>query len=264
MMRRCAPVILAVVALSLPGRPVWAAACAGDCDGDGGVAVNEVVRAVTIALGSAPVGQCAAADTSGDGTVSIAELVGAVNAALGGCGGDATPTPVRTATATPTSGVFVPGCDNGTFDVAYGNVSGGNVVTAPLTLNLVAAGQVRDPRSGLYLWSITGLQCTDGPTFHRAVQLQFLPAPTGFAPGTYTLTPPLSSFIYQELQDNIVYLRAWDTLRATLTVEEVDGTRLRFRVSASMKPQPLLSFGQTPQGTFDLEVTGTVERFTSQ
>ena len=246
------------------GRPAGAATCAGDCDGDGAVAVNEVVRAVTIALGSAPAAQCAAADANGDGTVTIAELVGAVNAALGGCGGgETTPTPTRTAAPTPT-GPFVPGCDNGTFDVAYGNVSGGNVVTTPLTLNLVAAGQVRDARSGLFLWAITGLQCTDGPTFHRAVQLQFLPAPTAFAPGTYTLTPPLSSFIYQETQDNLVYLRAWDTLRATLTVEEVDGTRLRFRVAASMKPQPLLSFGQTPEGTFDLEVTGTVERFTSQ
>ena len=60
------------------------------------------------------------------------------------------------------------------------------------------------------------------------------------------------------------FQRTWDTTAATLTVEEVAGERLRFRLSAAMKPQPLTSFGQQPQGTFTLTVTGTVQRFTSQ
>jgi hypothetical protein len=251
------------------GAPAWGAeSCAGDCDGDGTVAINELVRAVTIALGSTAVAECTVADANGDGSVTIAELIGAVNTALGGCvDGEVTRTPVPTATPvrTPT-GPVVPGCDNGTFDVSYSHVSGGgNVVTSDLTLDLVAAGQVRNPANNLYFWSIVGLQCTGNtPTFHRAVQIQFLPAQSGFAPGTYTLTPPLSSFIYPELQDDNVYLRAWDTTSATLVIESVDGDDMTFRISASMKPQPLLSFGQTPTGTFDLEVTGTVERFTSQ
>ena len=50
----------------------------------------------------------------------------------------------------------------------------------------------------------------------------------------------------------------------TLTIEAVEGDQLTFRITAAMKPQPLLSLGQTPTGTFDLEVSGTVKHFTSQ
>ncbi|HSP98536.1 MAG TPA: hypothetical protein VL049_15035, partial [Candidatus Dormibacteraeota bacterium] len=60
-------------------------ACAGDCGGDGSVAISELVTAVGIALGSAPVTACAAADRDGDGTVAINELIAAVAAALNGC-----------------------------------------------------------------------------------------------------------------------------------------------------------------------------------
>jgi len=61
------------------------AGCAGDCNGDGAVAVNELISAVNIALGTAEVTTCAACDTDHDGTVSIGELVSAVNKALNGC-----------------------------------------------------------------------------------------------------------------------------------------------------------------------------------
>ena len=264
-MRHAAMGLLALAALDL-GRPEGLmAACAGDCDGDGSVAINELVRAVGIALGGTPLGQCATADANGDGSVTIAELVGAVGLALGGCNGTATrtPTPTRPPSGTPT--FVVPGCDNGTFDVTYANGSAGNFVTDPLTLDLVAAGEVRNPANGLYLWGITGLECIDNEVrFTRAVQIQVLGPRTGFAPGTYAITPPLSSLIYQESPNSGSTIRAWDTTGATLTIEAVEGSRLRFRVNAPMKPQPLLSFGETPQGTFTLEVTGTVERFTSQ
>ena len=59
--------------------------CVGDCDGDGMVAINELVGAVRIALGEAPATSCAAADANGDGAVSIDELVRAVSQALDGC-----------------------------------------------------------------------------------------------------------------------------------------------------------------------------------
>ncbi len=61
-----------------------APACAGDCDGDGGVAINELILAVNIALG-APVAGCPAIDTNGDGEVAINELIAAVGRALSGC-----------------------------------------------------------------------------------------------------------------------------------------------------------------------------------
>ena len=265
-MRHAAMGLLALAALDL-GRPEGLmAACAGDCDGDGSVAINELVRAVGIALGGTPLGQCATADANGDGNVTIAELVGAVGVALGGCNGAPTRTPTPTSLPNGTPTVVVPGCSNGTFDVSYSNATAGNFVTDPLTLDLVAAATVRDPRSGAHIWGITGLQCTgNAPRFERAVQLQIIGPRTGFTPGTYAITPPLGTFIYQETPDSSAQgIRAWDTAGGTLTIEEVNGSQLRFRISAPMKPQPLISFGNTPEGTFTLEVEGTVENFTAQ
>jgi hypothetical protein len=66
------------------GRPQLT--CVGDCDGDRRVAINELIRGVTIALGSAAADTCLAMDSSGDGSVAINELISAVNRALDGCG----------------------------------------------------------------------------------------------------------------------------------------------------------------------------------
>ena len=60
-------------------------ACAGDCDGTGTVTIDELVRAVSIALAVAPLADCPAADRFGDGEVTIDDLVAAVTAALDGC-----------------------------------------------------------------------------------------------------------------------------------------------------------------------------------
>ena len=62
-----------------------APACNGDCNGDGSVAINELISGVNIALGSAAVTACAAIDANGDGSVAINELVAAVSRALAGC-----------------------------------------------------------------------------------------------------------------------------------------------------------------------------------
>lgn len=62
-----------------------AGACTGDCDGDGVVAINELVLAVRVALGEERIASCAAADGNGDGAVSIDELIRAVSLALAGC-----------------------------------------------------------------------------------------------------------------------------------------------------------------------------------
>ena len=40
--------------------------CPGDCGGDGAVTINDLIRAVNIALGSLPVADCRAADRNGD------------------------------------------------------------------------------------------------------------------------------------------------------------------------------------------------------
>jgi hypothetical protein len=60
--------------------------CAGDCDGNGTVSIDELVRAVNIALEAQALDRCPAADADGSGRVTVEELLQAVNAALAGCG----------------------------------------------------------------------------------------------------------------------------------------------------------------------------------
>jgi len=59
--------------------------CAGDCDGDGAVRVNELLIGVNIALDPAAFGLCPSFDANGDASVEVGELVAAVNEALTGC-----------------------------------------------------------------------------------------------------------------------------------------------------------------------------------
>ena len=54
----------------------------GDCDGDGVVTVDEIIVGVNIALGSAPLTDCASLDADGNGAVTVDELITAVNNAL--------------------------------------------------------------------------------------------------------------------------------------------------------------------------------------
>jgi hypothetical protein len=62
--------------------------CVGDCDGDGQVAVNELVIGVAIAGATLPLDVCAAFDTDNDGQLTIDELVTGVGNGIRGCGGD--------------------------------------------------------------------------------------------------------------------------------------------------------------------------------
>ncbi|MDX2171150.1 MAG: hypothetical protein SF182_29040 [Deltaproteobacteria bacterium] len=59
--------------------------CVGDCNGDGQVAINELITGVNIALGSSPVSACPSFDVNKDGQVAINELITGVNNALGTC-----------------------------------------------------------------------------------------------------------------------------------------------------------------------------------
>lgn len=61
------------------------AACVGDCDSDGSVTVDEVVRMVSIALGVMQSSTCAAGDRDNNGEITVDEIVLAVTYALNGC-----------------------------------------------------------------------------------------------------------------------------------------------------------------------------------
>jgi len=59
--------------------------CHGDCNDDGEVTVDEIVRGVNIALEVLPVDACSILDADNDGKVTIGEIIAAVNSALNGC-----------------------------------------------------------------------------------------------------------------------------------------------------------------------------------
>jgi cysteine-rich repeat protein len=111
-----------VLFLAPPAR-----ACDGDCDGDGNVFIEELIRAVQIALDGEPVANCTAADRDGNGAVAVDELVAAVDAALAGCP-SVTPTP----TATPDPGLANcgDGTVNGTEECDDGNTASGDGCSA--------------------------------------------------------------------------------------------------------------------------------------
>jgi plastocyanin len=62
------------------------AQCAGDCNLNGNVAVNELVSGVRIALERANLDTCASFDINDNGRVAVNELIAAVGNALNGCG----------------------------------------------------------------------------------------------------------------------------------------------------------------------------------
>jgi hypothetical protein len=64
-----------------PNAPI---VCVGDCNGDGKITIDELVRGVNIALG-APLATCPEFDANGDGVVDITELTEAVLGSLLGC-----------------------------------------------------------------------------------------------------------------------------------------------------------------------------------
>ena len=78
--------VIVVSGLLLVAQPRLASAqCTGDCNSDGLVTIDEIIRAVNIALGTTPVDECLAADADSDGAVTIDEILQAVIAALGVC-----------------------------------------------------------------------------------------------------------------------------------------------------------------------------------
>jgi hypothetical protein len=79
------PTVSEAAATATPSPTQSSPSCTGDCNDDDVVTVNELVRAVGIALAGGSVAECNAADRNASGTITVEELVSAVNAALAGC-----------------------------------------------------------------------------------------------------------------------------------------------------------------------------------
>jgi len=67
------------------GQFVGPGVCAGDCNSDGVVTVDEIITGVTLALSGGNTASCRAIDVNGDGRVTVEELVQAITVALNGC-----------------------------------------------------------------------------------------------------------------------------------------------------------------------------------
>ena len=93
---------LFLVASAMPSGLVVAqpSSIPGDCNADGSVTIDELLKGVNIALGNLPIDTCAVFDQNHDAEVTVDELIAAINAALL----QPLPTPhntvIRTATAT--------------------------------------------------------------------------------------------------------------------------------------------------------------------
>jgi hypothetical protein len=80
------PTPTATATAEATATPTTPPSCTGDCDGSGSVTVDEIVRGVNIALGSASVDDCLAFDRDGNRAVTVDEIVEAIDNALVGCG----------------------------------------------------------------------------------------------------------------------------------------------------------------------------------
>jgi penicillin G amidase len=80
---------MCALALTVASGPRSVAAstipCAGDCGADDAVTIEELIKGVNIALGTAPLNACEVFDVDGDKSVTVDEVIKAVNKALNGC-----------------------------------------------------------------------------------------------------------------------------------------------------------------------------------
>lgn len=157
LVRGAARAVCGFLVLSVASWEAAAQSCAGDCNRNLRVTVDEIVLGVDIALGAAAPARCAAADRAEDGSVSVDDLVAAVRSAVRGCGGAATETPdgtptaqVPTATPSATAGAQVDITIRGSVFAA--SSSGGDVsplsdATIAGTVDRNGDGEIQGPES---------------------------------------------------------------------------------------------------------------------
>ena len=166
-MRGCIRVLL--VGVLLHAASARGVGCTGDCDGNGSVTVDELLKGVNIALDNVPLTDCPSFDRNGDGAVTVDELLEAVNAALNSCPATPTVTPMATATASPAPTPIFPADYRSTFtevrDCRFSIEHGG--VNIRVLANAVAAQSYLNNANPLPVGSIVvkeefnGTGCND-------------------------------------------------------------------------------------------------------
>jgi len=145
--------------------------CAGDCDGNGQVSVDELVTGVAQAQGHEPANPCAAFDADGDGQIAMTELIAAVDMVPRYCPGFE---PVSLAEIQAT--IFTPKCAtqychdtlgrNGNLELTEATSYGQLVGVDPSTPSASAAGLLRVapgvPDESFLLIKLVGPRGTQG------------------------------------------------------------------------------------------------------
>jgi hypothetical protein len=136
--------------------------CDGDCDGDGRVRVDELTRAIGIALARLSSNSCPSLPP----VVTVDTLVRAVQAALHGCSATPTPTPTPTTTpirpvvptATPTQSVTVSesGIDLYPLRLVPARCLAAECLTVPFDSGSVCVANRGDEDAGSFLVSVNG------------------------------------------------------------------------------------------------------------
>jgi hypothetical protein len=180
----CFAVVLALagwlIAQSLlPQQAQAAEPCVGDCNGDGHVMIDELVRGVAIALTEQPDSACPAF-----GAATVVELVQAVNNAMLGCGHEFQTPTTPTATVTITSTQVPPGTPTFTQSPTA-------TATPTPTPTTPAAGPLGTRIFSIGPYSAAGVQTRSN--FLTTAAIAFYPPPkapnlsAGFAPGPLKL-----------------------------------------------------------------------------
>ncbi|HVM98079.1 MAG TPA: hypothetical protein VMT89_16915 [Candidatus Acidoferrales bacterium] len=78
--------LLSIVTVLLAVVPASAVeVCRGDCNADGAVTIDELIRGTDITLGAVGYSTCSVFDADGDHSITVDELIAAANFALDGC-----------------------------------------------------------------------------------------------------------------------------------------------------------------------------------
>ena len=168
---------LGLTTLLHAGAGPAAAACIGDCSGNGEVTVNELVTMVNIALETAPPSQCRNGDANGDGGITVAEIVTAVTKALNGCTVDVSGTWAQSDAAIESTGCAAEVNDMlqsdiyaGEFDCVYTLTQNGHRVSVrgDCSGDVVSATAAVDDQ-GVVTATATEKETNDGCTVNRTM-----------------------------------------------------------------------------------------------
>jgi hypothetical protein len=231
-----------------------AAECIGDCDGDGGVSIEELVSGIDITLGNLPPSACAAF-ACGSVAASISCAVRAVRNALDGC---QAPTSTPTPTPLPAGGIRYRLRRDSSLTTFYGN---GVSLLEPLSGEFVAVPVAPSGEGVLLRFAVESLDFrSQSAVISGSGQLESTDAAEDAVTMTLALrlndqqvevagmAPPSALSDYPP---TLRYISLCGGTGGPTACESVDGTDgLRYRLILSAQPEatqtPVPSFTPTP------------------